>query len=78
MRGRTGNNNAVALNTINEACAALLEGTSTTGNAVGLNAESNVTNQVLAGDTCTSPDAPFVREAVAAKSETASRAMPFL
>jgi hypothetical protein len=75
--GTTGNNNSVSLNTITEACAALLEGTATSGNSIGTNTEYNVVNQVLAGDTCTSPGAPDLGEVVTAKSES-FRAVPFL
>jgi hypothetical protein len=75
--GTTGNHNSVGLNTINEACAALLEGTATSGNSIGTNIEYNVVNQVLAGDTCTSSSAPDLGEAVTAKSES-PRVEPFL
>jgi hypothetical protein len=46
----SGNGNTVEHNTINEACAGILE--AGTGNVVAPNTFLNVTNTVLAGDTC--------------------------
>lgn len=58
----SGDNNLVGSNTINEGCAGILTGTGTTGNnfgspggSPGPNTFFNVTNTLLAGDTCTSP-----------------------
>jgi parallel beta-helix repeat protein len=48
----TGSNNTVTGNTINEACAGILTG-SGSGNTIASNIFSNVTNTMLAGDTCT-------------------------
>jgi hypothetical protein len=48
----TGINNTVTGNTINEACAGILQGTGTP-NTTALNTFSNVTNTTLPGDTCT-------------------------
>jgi hypothetical protein len=58
--GTTGNQNTVSGNTINEACAGLLRGSTTSGNVVVLNTAFNVVNQILSGDTCSSSDAPAV------------------
>lgn len=58
--GTTGNQNTVAGNTINEACAGLLRGAASSGNVVVLNTAFNVVNQILSGDTCSSSDAPAV------------------
>ena len=49
----TGSNNTVTKNTINEACAGVLVGPSSTGNTIGPNTFGNVTNTTLAGDVCT-------------------------
>src|ERR1700728_987224 len=49
----TGNNNTVKSNTINEACAGVLTGSGTSGNADTANTMFNVINTVLAGDSCT-------------------------
>jgi hypothetical protein len=47
----SGNNNTIEKNTVNEACAGILEG-SGTGNVVSPNTLLNVTNTTLAGDSC--------------------------
>jgi hypothetical protein len=47
----SGNNNSIQKNTINEACAGILEG-SGTGNTFGPNTFYNVTYTMLAGDSC--------------------------
>jgi hypothetical protein len=48
----TGNGNTVTKNTIQETCAGILEGTGTSGNTTSPNTFFDVTNTVLAGDTC--------------------------
>jgi nitrous oxidase accessory protein len=53
----SGNNNSVTSNSINEACAGILLGTGT-GTTFSPNVFLNVTNSVLAGDTCTPPYGP--------------------
>jgi hypothetical protein len=53
----SGNNNLVTSNSINEACAGILLGTGT-GTTFSPNVFVNVTNSVLAGDTCTPPYGP--------------------
>jgi hypothetical protein len=50
--GSTGNNNTTKSNTINEACAGVLTGSGTSGNADTPNTMYNVINTVLTGDTC--------------------------
>lgn len=52
----SGNNNTVQRNTINEACAGILEG-SGTGNVFNNNTFLNVITTIMAGDTCTPPGA---------------------
>ncbi len=51
--GSTGNNNTTKSNTINEACAGVLTGSGTSGNVDTPNTMFNVSNTVLAGDSCT-------------------------
>ena len=53
----SGNNNFVTSNSISEACAGILLGTGT-GTTSSPNVFINVTNSVLAGDTCTPPYGP--------------------
>jgi hypothetical protein len=54
----SGTGNTIEHNTINEACAGILEGPSATGNTVAPNAFFNVTTTVLTGtDICTAPAA---------------------
>jgi hypothetical protein len=48
----SGDNNTVSSNTINEACAGVLEGTGTGNVYTPVNAFANVTNTTLAGDLC--------------------------
>jgi hypothetical protein len=48
----TGNGNTVTKNTIQEACAGILEGTGTSGNTASQNMFFDVRNTVLAGDSC--------------------------
>lgn len=48
----SGNNNNATNNTINEACAGILQGTGT-GNTQSANGFANVTNTTLTGDVCT-------------------------
>ncbi len=59
----TGSNTTVKSNTINESCAGILIGTSSTGNTLGTNTFLNVTNTTLAGDTCTPSYGPEVKGA---------------
>lgn len=75
----TGNNNIVTNNLINEACAGILTGTGS-GNTVGPNTFSNVTNTTLAGDAC--PAAPggasaSVVKAGASKGQQSLRPSPY-
>jgi hypothetical protein len=54
----SGTGNTIEHNTINEACAGILEGPSATGNTVTPNTFFNVTTTILTGtDTCTPPSA---------------------
>jgi hypothetical protein len=53
----SGNNNTVQNNTINEACAGILEG-SGMGNTYSNNTFQNVSYTLLPGDTCTPPAGP--------------------
>jgi hypothetical protein len=54
----SGTGNTIEHNTINEACAGILEGPSATGNTVAPNTFFNVTTTILTGtDTCTPPTA---------------------
>jgi hypothetical protein len=65
----SGTGNTIEHNTINEACAGILEGPSATGNTVAPNTFFNVTTTVLTGtDTCTPPAAATA--AVASNSTT--------
>jgi hypothetical protein len=48
----TGNGNTVTKNTIQESCAGILEGTGTSSNTTSPNTFFDVTNTLLAGDTC--------------------------
>jgi Right handed beta helix region len=50
--GGTGNGNKINTNTINSACAGILEGSGTSGNAVSSNVFLNVTNIVLNANQC--------------------------
>jgi Right handed beta helix region len=50
--GGTGNGNNISTNTINSACAGILEGSGTSGNALAPNVFQNVTNIVLNADQC--------------------------
>jgi hypothetical protein len=59
----TGSNTTVKSNTINEACAGILIGSSSTGNTIGTNTFLNVTSTTLAGDTCTPSYGPEVQGA---------------
>jgi hypothetical protein len=52
----SGNDNTIQTNTINEACAGILEG-SGTGNNFGTNTFLNVITTLVSGDTCTPPGA---------------------
>jgi hypothetical protein len=49
----TGSSTTVNANTVNEACAGILIGPSSTGNSIGTNTFMNVSNTTLAGDSCT-------------------------
>jgi hypothetical protein len=51
----TGSSNTVNTNTINEACAGILIGPSSSGNAIGTNTFMNVTNTTLTGSDSCSP-----------------------
>jgi hypothetical protein len=66
----SGNNNTVDNNTINEACAGILEG-SGTGNTFSSNIFENVINTTLAGDSCPASGAQ------AAVKHTSLRPSPF-
>jgi Right handed beta helix region len=68
----SGTGNTIEHNTINEACAGILEGPSASGNTVAPNTFFNVTTTVLTGtDTCTPPAA-----SVAATAALASNSAP--
>ncbi len=73
--GSTGSSNIVDRNTVNEACAAILQGGS--GNSLFLNKYSNVANTILAGDVCTAvtPSAQ-VKSQLVSKGHTFSPARP--
>lgn len=63
----TGSNTTVNTNTINEACAGILVGPSSTGNSIGTNTFMNVTNTTLPGsDSC----APLAGPQGAAKHQS--------
>jgi parallel beta helix pectate lyase-like protein len=53
--GSTGNGNSVTSNTINEACAGILEESGTSGNTISKNNFFNVTNVTLSADVCPTP-----------------------
>jgi len=65
--GSSGNDNRVVENTVDEACAGVLEGTGTSGNTVKDNAIFNATNIVLNGDAC-----PASSSATTSRGATAS------
>jgi hypothetical protein len=48
--GSTGKNNVVSLNSVNESCAGILEGS--TSNSISGTATFNVLNTTLSGNTC--------------------------
>lgn len=54
----TGSSNIVTGNTINEACAGILVGPTSSGDTIGSNTFMNVTNTTLAGNTCSPLAAP--------------------
>ena len=74
--GSTGSTNIVGRNTVNEACAAILEGGPS--NSIFLNSYANVANTVLAGDVCTAvtPSA-VVKNQLVLKSQVVSKARTF-
>lgn len=74
--GSSGNNNTISSNTINEACAGILEGTGT-GNTISPNTFYNVTNTTLAGDTCAPLAGPNLTAAVSSGKNRSMRASPF-
>jgi hypothetical protein len=73
----TSNNNVVTSNNINEGCAGILEGATSTGNTISSNTFYNVVTTILSGDTCTLPSyAPAARSA-APRSHKALRPSPY-
>jgi hypothetical protein len=66
----SGNNNTVTNNTINEACAGILEGTGT-GNTFSPNVFANVTNTTLKGDVCPAAAASSAVKGTSAKHSSA-------
>ena len=67
----SGTGNTIEHNTINEACAGILEGPSATGNTVAPNTFFNVTTTVLTGtDTCAPPSASAATAALSSNSTT--------
>jgi hypothetical protein len=66
----SGNNNTVTTNIINEACAGILVGTSTTGTTDTPNTFFNVANTTLAGDTCSPTYGPNDKPGVPKVSST--------
>jgi Right handed beta helix region len=81
----SGTGNTIEHNTINEACAGILEGPSATGNTVAPNTFFNVTTTVLTGTaTCTPPTAASAATAAAVttnssapKTHAAGRPSPY-
>jgi hypothetical protein len=71
----SGNNNTIERNTINEACAAILEG-SGTGNTFSSNTIFNVTYTTLAGDSCPAAAAE-VKAAGSSENHRSLRTSPF-
>jgi hypothetical protein len=71
----SGNSNNIQNNTINEACAGILEG-SGTGNVFGPNTFSNVTNTVLAGDSCAPRAGPNLKTAESSGKSQSLRVSP--
>ncbi len=63
--GNTGTKNTVFLNTINESCAGILEG-STTGNSILSTSFSNVVSTTVSGNVCTVPAPAAIVAAVSA------------
>jgi len=67
--GPSGTGNTIERNTINEACAGILEGPSATGNTVTFNTFLNVTTTTLVGsDTCSPPEAAAIALSSSAKT----------
>jgi len=64
----SGNNNTVSNNTINEACAGILQGTGT-GNTYTSNIFYNVTNTMIGGDTCSAAPQAGVKMAGSKKAQ---------
>ena len=71
----SGNSNTIENNTINEACAGILEG-SGTGNVFSPNTFSNVTNTLLAGDSCAPLAAPNLKTAESSRKSQSLRVSP--
>jgi hypothetical protein len=67
----SGNNNTIGQNSINEACAGILQGTSTTGNLISGNIFANVINTLLPAATCSA--APGSQSAGSAQSRPSAR-----